>query len=490
MTAATPSDRSVELVQTIRKFALDARALEPSVGERRQLLASVNEFAEAFLAEVDTRPAYLDTEHKGRGLYASPISESGMEMDAVLRLFKENVVDVGLSPVSPRFLAYIPPCSLYTGALGDFLAAVTNQFAGYFSSCPGAVRMEHQLLRWMADVIGYPPSALGAMLSGGSTAILAGVVTARDAHGLAGRDYEKCVVYMTDLTHHAMDKALRIAGMKEAVRRRVGMDAGYRMDPAQLDHAIRADLAAGLKPWLIAASAGTTDLGSVDPLEALADVAERHRLWFHVDGAYGGLFILSELVRDKFRGIARADSVVLNAHKALFTPFGLAVVLVRDGQLLQRAHFHTANYLQDTLLEDEEPSPADLGPELTRNFRGPRLWLPLKLLGVAPFRAALSEKILLTRYAYEKIGSLPGFEVGPYPDLSVFAFRYVPAHGIADDFNRRLVEAIRRDGTILLSSTTLDGRYMIRFAVLSYRTHLDTIDLAIDVIRRKVREQE
>lgn len=479
-------EAAADLASSIRKFAAESRTLEPDAAERRHLLSRVNEFAEDFLAGVDSRPAFIETEHKGRGLYASPIVETGMDLDAVLRLFKDNVTDVGLSPVSPRFLAYIPPCSLYQGALGDFLAAITNQFAGYFSSCPGAARMENQLLRWMADLIGYPPGALGAMLSGGSLAILSSVVTARDAHGLKGRDYETCVVYMTNLTHHAMDKALRIAGMKEAIRRRVGMDGGFRMDPRQLDQAIRADLAAGLRPWMVAASAGTTDLGCVDPLDALADVAARHALWFHVDGAYGGLFILSDLVRDKFKGIERADSVVLNAHKALFTPFGLAVVLVRDGQLLQRAHFHTANYLQDTLLEEDEVSPADLGPELTRNFRGPRLWLPLKLLGVAPFRAALSEKILLTRYAYEKIKALPRFEVGPYPDLSVFAFRYVPEQGDADEFNRRLVDAIRRDGTILLSSTTLDGRYMIRFAVLSYRTHLDTIDLAIDVIRKTI----
>jgi glutamate/tyrosine decarboxylase-like PLP-dependent enzyme len=479
-----------ELVAAIRAQAERARALEPDAVQRQQMLAKVNAFAERFLADVETRPAFIETEHKGRALYASPIGETGMDMDAVLKLFKDNVTDVGLSPVSPRFLAYIPPCSLYPGALGDFLAAVTNQFAGYFSSCPGAARMENQLLRWMADVIGYPSTALGAMLSGGSTAILSSVVTARDAHGLKGRDYEKCVVYMTDLTHHAMDKALRIAGMKEAVRRRVGMDDGCRMDPVRLDEAIRADHAAGLRPWLVAASAGTTDLGSVDPLDALADVAQRHRLWFHVDGAYGGLFILSDLVRDRFAGIARADSVVLNAHKALFTPFGLAVVLVREGELLRRAHFHTANYLQDTLLEEDEVSPADLGPELTRNFRGPRLWLPLKLLGVAPFRAALTEKVLLSRYAYEKLKGMPGFEVGPYPDLSVFAFRYVPKQGDPDAFNARLVEAIRRDGTILLSSTTLHGRYMIRFAVLSYRTHLDTIDLAIEVIQRHARQLE
>ncbi|MGH8248969.1 MAG: pyridoxal phosphate-dependent decarboxylase family protein [Gammaproteobacteria bacterium] len=476
-----------KLIEEIRRYEEAATALDPGAEERRHLLDRVSAYTEQFLESLPSRPAFINSETQGRALYDSPISETGADIDAVLRLFKEQVVDIGLSPVSGKFLAYIPPCATYHGALGDFLAAVTNEFSGNFFNCPGAVRMEHQLIRWLAGIIGYPRAAHGNLASGGSTAMLTCVVTAREAHGLKARDYERTVVYMTEHTHHSMHKALHVAGMGECVKRIVPMDSDYRMDPRHLDELIAGDRKQGLNPWMLVASSGTTDVGAVDPLDRLGEIAKRQGLWYHVDGAYGGLFILSDRVKDRFKGIELSDSVVMNPHKALFTPFGLGVALVRDGALLSRALFHTANYMQDSLAGTEEVSPADTGLELTRHFRAPRLWLPLKLIGVAPFRAALSEKILLTRYAWEKMRAMEGMDVSPYPDLSVFAFRYVPKHGDADEFNRRLNEELLRDGTVFLSSTVIDGRYMIRFAVLSFRTHVETIDLAIEIIERGIR---
>jgi len=279
---------------------------------------------------------------------------------------------------------------------------------------------------------------------------------------------------------------LHIAGMGECVQRQIEVDEHYRMKVAVLAECIKKDRAAGLLPWLVVGSAGTTDLGSIDPLDEIADVASAHGLWFHVDGAYGGFFLLSELVKDKFSGIERSDSIVMNPHKTLYTPFGLGVAMISKGELLYKAHHLTASYLQDNYLEQDEYSPADLGPELTRHFRALRLWLPLKLIGVEPFRAALSEKILLCRYAYERLREQQGFEMSPYPELSTFAFRYLPGEGDVDDFNRQLIAALRKDGRIFLSSTVIDGRYMIRVNILSYRTHLETIDLAIDVINTHI----
>jgi len=479
-----------KLIEDIRRYERGSAALDPGAGERRRLWDRVGDFTEQFLESLPSRPAFINSETRGRELYDSPIAETGADIDEVLKLFKDRVVDIGLSPVSGRFLAYIPPCATYHGALGDFLAAVTNEFSGNFFNCPGAVRMEHQLVRWLAGLAGYPKEAHGSLASGGSTATLTCVVTAREAHGLKARDYEKSVVYLTAHTHHSLHKALLIAGMAECVKRIVPMDSAYRMDGRHLDGMISDDRKQGLKPWILVGSSGTTDVGAVDSLDSLGQIARRHGLWYHVDGAYGGLFILSDLVKDKFRGIELSDSVVMNPHKALFTPFGLGVALVRNGELLARALFHTANYMQDSLEGTEEVSPADTGLELTRHFRALRLWLPLKLLGVAPFRAALSEKILLTRYAYEKLRAIDGIEVGPYPDLSVFAFRYVPQRGDADSFNKRLNGELRRDGTVFLSSTVIDGKYMIRFAVLSFRTHVETIDLAIDLIDRGIERVE
>ncbi|MBI2993063.1 MAG: aminotransferase class I/II-fold pyridoxal phosphate-dependent enzyme [Gammaproteobacteria bacterium] len=472
------------LTDCIRDLERQAAVLEPGPGERRAELDAVNAYLEEFLSTLDSRPASMAARQQARGILDSPIAEQGMDMGSVLQLFRENVNDVGASHASGRFLGYIPLGGLYPGALGEFLAAVTNKYSGDFSCCPGAAHMEYQVLRWIADLLGYPKGAAGNLSSGGSIGILTATVTARDAHGLRAPDYERAVVYLTPHTHHAMYKALRIAGLGGCVQRRIAVDAAFRMDADALDAAVAKDKKDGLIPWLLVGSAGTTDVGSIDPLDALAETADRHGLWFQVDAAYGGFFMLSELVRDRFRGIERSNSLVINPHKGLHSPMGVGAVLVAEGERLYQSHYHTAAYLQDTKYGGEqETSPADMGPELTRPFRALSVWLPLKLLGVAPFRAALSEKILLARYAYEKLAEFEYIELGPFPELSVVAFRFVPKDGDADEFNRRLVEAVREDGAVYLTSTVLNGRYMIRIAILSFRTHRDDVDLALEKIR-------
>ena len=476
-----------ELIRQINAFAEQAGIIEPDAGRRRELLGAVNDYTERFLETLPDRPAFNFTEDMGAGLYDSPITEEGMDIGEILRIYKENVDDQALCAVSGKFFGYIAPCSMYYSALGDYMAAVMDEYAGEFSSSPGAVRMEYQLLDWMAELVGYHAgTAKGVLASGGSIATLTCIVTAREAHGLNAEDYPRAVVYHTRFTHHCVAKSLHIAGLGGCVMRAVPTDADFRMDPDSLAEMIRTDRAAGLEPWLVVSSAGTTDLGNVDELDRIGALAREHGLWFHVDAAYGGFFILCDLVRHRFRGIEMSDSVVMNPHKGLHTPFGLGAALIRDGEHLYRSHYYTADYLQDRAFHRQELSPADVSPELTRHFRALRLWLPLKLIGVAPFRAMLSEKLLLTRYAWQRLQSTPGFEVGPEPELSILVFRYIDVDGDVDEFNRKLVEALRRDGTIFLTSTLIDNVYMLRLSILSYRTHIDTIDLAIDVIRREV----
>jgi aromatic-L-amino-acid/L-tryptophan decarboxylase len=255
-----------------------------------------------------------------------------------------------------------------------------------------------------------------------------------------------------------------------------------------LEQVITADRANGLKPWLIIAAAGTTDTGAVDPLDAIASIAERERCWFHVDAAYGGFFLLTERGRAMLKGIERSDSVILDPHKSLFLPWGAGMVLTRDVKPLAIAHSYAGNYMQDAMREPGEISPADVSAELTKPFRALRMWLPLMLVGVKPFRAALEEKLLLTRYFYEEIQAL-GFEVGPEPDLSIVTFRWAPAGASverANELNQRIVDGARKDGRVFFSSTMLDGRYTIRMAALGFRTHRRTIDLALRVLSEQL----
>jgi aromatic-L-amino-acid/L-tryptophan decarboxylase len=478
--------------ERLKRLEQESRPLDLDAGERLFLRDKVVAYADGYMEGLDRRPVYDVSDGERGALYDSPISEEPMDPDAVLELLDRGVNRGGVTIGSAGHMAYIPGSNLHASALADYLAAVFNKYSGLSFASPGMVRMERMLLRWVADLVGYPATAAGDLTSGGSIANLVGIVTAREASGLKARDFHRAVVYLSGQTHHAIDKALRIAGLGESVRRFVPLDEGYRMRPDALEETIKKDANAGLYPWLIAATAGTTDTGAVDPLAVIADIAGRHDLWLHMDGAYGASFALTAHGKRVLRGIERSDSMVLDPHKGLFLPFGSGVVLVREGRHLLHAHHYDASYLQDqdVLASGDEVSPADLSPELTRPSRALRLWLPLKLAGVAPFRAALEEKLLLARYFHEKLMQEDGFEVGPPPDLSIVTFRYLPRTGDPNAFNRRLIDAMQRDGRVFISSTMIDGRFTLRLAILSLRTHLDTVDMAIDILREKATQLE
>ncbi|HXU46451.1 MAG TPA: pyridoxal-dependent decarboxylase [Thermoanaerobaculia bacterium] len=444
--------------------------------------------SERFLRAIETVKAYDDAPGKGIGLLDAPIGEHGLALDAAIELLEREAVKPGGNPASGGHLAYIPGGGIYHAALGDFLGAVSNKYAGIFFTGPGPVRMENLLVRWVADLVGYPASAGGHIASGGSLATLAAICAARDAHGLKAAEFASAVVYLTNQAHYCLEKALRIAGLGEARIRTIPIDESFRMRPEALEEAIAADRRQGLRPWLILAAAGATDTGAVDPLDALATIAARERCWFHVDAAYGGFFLLTEHGRGVLAGIERSDSVVLDPHKSLFLPWGAGVLVVRDVEPLAATHSYTGHYMQDALREPGEISPADVSPELTKPFRALRMWLPLILLGTEPFRAALEEKLLLARYFYREVQAL-GFAVGPSPDLSIVTFRWAPP-GVpleaANRINEAIVEAMRKDGRIFLSSTLLDGRFTLRMVALSFRTHLRTIDSTLRILAEQV----
>jgi aromatic-L-amino-acid/L-tryptophan decarboxylase len=474
--------------ERILRLERAARPLEPGSTRRRQLRNAAVASTERFLRRVRTLRGYETVSDAGTRLLDTPIGEHGIPLREAMDLLEDEVIRPGGHPASGGYLAYIPGGGIYHSALGDFIAAATNKYASVFFAGPGAVRMENLLIRWTADLVGYPAGAGGNIASGGSIANLIAIATARDAHGLTAADYARSVVYMTTQAHHSIDRALRIAGMGEAQVRHVAVDERYRMKSDALADAVARDRADGLRPWLIIAAAGSTDTGAVDPLVAIADVAERERCWLHVDAAYGGFFLLTDDGRAMLRGIARSDSVILDPHKGLFLPYGAGIVIVRDAAALARTHRYTGAYMQDALHEPSEVSPADVSPELTKHFRALRMWLPLVLLGTKPFRAALEEKLLLARYFHTEISG-HGFEVGPEPDLSVVTYRWAPAGVSLDEANRtnqQIIDGVRRDGRIFLSSTMLDGRFTLRLAVLGFRTHLRTIDLAINVLREQL----
>jgi aromatic-L-amino-acid decarboxylase len=491
-----------DLVARIRALEAQARPLDANAEERARLRDPVLHYAETFLDGLPAAPAFVRNAGTGKPLLDRPIREEGYDLSELLPLLAEHVDRPGLNPASGGHLGYIPGGGLYAAALGDYLADVTNRYPGVTFASPGAARLEHMLVRWMADLAGYPASAGGTLLSGGSLANLTAIAAARDARGIRARDVERAVVYLSTQTHHSVAKALRVLGLGECVVRQVPLDDGWRMRADRLAAMAEDDRRQGLRPWLVVSSAGSTDTGAVDPLGAIADVAAEHGLWHHVDGAYGAFFLLTGHGRQVMRGIERSDSVVMDPHKTLFQPYGLGTVVVRERGALERAFRELGPYMQDAVAEaDDEPWPADLSPELTRPFRGLRLWLPLMVYGLRPFRAALEEKLLLARYFHAEVGHI-GFEAGPEPELSVVTYRFVPRavrQGAAPEdrelvnrLNRRIMDDVVADGRVFISSTTLEGAFTLRFACVTHRTHLDLVDHLLGVLARSAaaREQE
>ena len=256
-----------------------------------------------------------------------------------------------------------------------------------------------------------------------------------------------------------------------------------------LEACIAEDRDAGMVPFLIVGSAGTTNTGAVDPLDALADVAERENLWLHVDGAYGAFFSMTERGKAFLGGLSRADSVTLDPHKGLFLPYGTGALLVRDGQALRRAHATFADYMPVMQHDADFIDFCDVSPELSRDFRGLRAWLPIKLFGIAAFRDSLNEKMDLARWAADELRGIPDMQIVAEPRLSLTAFRLEPTGRSAaelDALNRELLARVNAKQNVYLTGTMLRGRFALRICVLSFRTHMDRMAQCMADLREAV----
>ncbi len=451
--------------------------LDPKPEDMRAMGEAVVEYLVDFIGGLDDAPA-SNTEgalQQARALRGSP-PELGVDFDEVFGRMRDAIART-YEFAGPGYLAYIPGGGLYTAALGEFLAQGVNRYANLWGPSPAVVQLEQNCVRWICDLFDYPEEARGLLTSGGSMANLSAIVTAR--HARLGEDFLDGTYYVSEQVHASISKAANLAGFSRRNLRLVPTDAELRMDPEALAAMVREDRAAGLRPFLVVPSAGTTNTGAIDPLDAVADVAAREGLWMHVDAAYGGFFQLTERGRERFRGITRADSITLDPHKGLFLPYGIGSLVVRDGAALRDAHFEGAAYLQDLAPEEELPNFTEYSPELSRANRGFRLWLPLSVHGVGAFREALDEKLDLTDVLHRGLSAIPGVEIPWAPQLTVVAFRL---RGADEATNRRFLQAINDTKRVFLSSTLVHGGYVLRACIVSHRTHRDRIEECIAIV--------
>lgn len=452
-----------------------AHPLEPDRELRTQLaeevLAYLNDWFDA-ASSMEASGTSLDSE--ALQSFRDPPAEHGRELKEVLEVLDHAGVD-GIYHPSGGHLSYIPNAGLYTAALADFLATGLNRYTGVATAAPGFVAIEHGVVDWLCSIFDIGDEASGLLLSGGSMANFTGIVTARTA--VLGDHFDTGVMYVTPHTHHSAAKAARLAGFRSDQVVTVEVDDDLRMSVDDLTRRVAEDRASGRKPFLVVASAGTTDTGTVDPLPDIADVAASQQVWLHVDAAYGGFYQLTERGRETLRGIERADTVALDPHKGLSIPFGVGALIAREESHLVDAHLGRGAYLKDEDSHEGIRDIASLGPELSRPFRALSVWLPLQLHGVAPFRDALDTTLDVARHGYDRVRQVPGVDARWKPDLSIVAFGFDD-----DEAGRRAWEAVNADRRVHLSPTIINDRFILRFAVLNRRTTVAHLDHAIDII--------
>lgn len=465
------------LLEQLKQLEAETAPLFAPRQQRIDWLEAVGDFANQYIDNLSDKLAFTSQKPSGSLL---KINGKQKQMDQILTVFEQEVCEPGLCAASGGHLGYIPGGGIFTAALGDFLAAVSNEYAGVSYASPGAVAVENEVIDWLKLIFDFPTTAVGNLTSGGSMANLIALTAARDKYQVKNERITKNVIYLSPQAHHCITKSLRIIGLEDVQIRLLELDDAFRICPQQLENQIKKDIKEGLFPFLVIASAGTTDVGVVDPLDKIGKIAHQFQLWMHVDAAYGGFFKLTTK-SNLFIGIEKADSLVVDPHKGMFLPYGVGAVLVKDAQTVLHSHHYNANYMQDAKGEKPYYDPSDLSPELTKHFRGMRIWLPLQLHGVAPFVAALEEKLLLTKYLRKCLVDI-GFSVGPEPDLSVSYFWY-DSHPNGNVFNKKLMELMHQDGRVFFSSTRLKGMFVIRIAILSFRTKKETIDKSITMIK-------
>lgn len=463
-------------------------SLEPDATTLREMMHATEEMIINFLTTLPDHPAQ-NLAHTNEHIehWHEPLPEQGTALEQLLTEIRERVIDCAVNTAGGTYQAYIPGGGIFAAGLAELIAAVSNRFVNVWAVAPCAVELEANVLQWLCQVMGYGEQAKGIFTSGGSLANFSAVVAARVAK--LPEDFLKGTIYVSEQTHQSVKKSALLAGFPARNIRAIATDAQFRIISEAVLTQIEADRAEGLMPFMIVANAGTTNTGAVDDIAALAKIAQQEHLWLHVDAAYGGFFQLTERGCTLFQGIEQADSITLDPHKGMFLPYGTGCLLVRNGETLRKAHQIEAAYLQD--LGESSINFTDYSPELTRSFRGLRVWLPLKLYGVNVFRAYLNEKLDLAQWACEQLKTIERLEIFAEPQLSIVAFRYaaqINEQGNENHWNKLLLQKVVASKKTFISSTTIAGKVVLRIAILSFRTHQKEVAATIEAIRAATKE--
>ena len=470
-----------------------------SSADIRRVGIEVAEWIARYLTTLPEQPVFTPVPPGlAAAMLATPIPQNGQSADEILRLF---ATEIGAHPFGnghPRFYAWVnsPPAPM--GVFAQALAAAMNPSVA--GGNHAAVWIERQVLEWFKSLIGFPMAGMGLLVSGSSAAAITALAVARH-HAAAGRGWDirttgmqlpaRMLVYMTPEAHSCHQKAVELLGMGNANIRTVPTDDALRMRPAALDAMLAEDIAMGALPVAVVASAGTVNIGAIDPLDEVADVCARHGAWLHVDGAYGAPAYLTETYRAELAPIARANSVAIDAHKWMYVPVDAGVVLVRDADKMRDAFSLVPAYLRvDENAQGVQGPPwfSEFGAEQTRPFRALKIWMTMRFHGVSGYRRMIEHAIALAGRLAQRIRESSDFELFEPTGLSIVCFRAAPSsmRGNAkalDALNARLLAALQLGGIAFLSSTVLRGESWLRACIVNPLATSADIDALLAALR-------
>ena len=470
--------------------------------------ALVDEIA-TFLASVPERPVTPgespDAVRTALGAGAS-LPNEGTDAERVLRDATRLLFNHSLHIGHPRFWGYITSSPAPIGMLGDMLAAAVNPNCGGWTLSPMATEIEAQTVRWLAELIGFPAGSGGLLVSGGNMANMAAFWAARThadpgarERGVNSAAPDALRIYTSQETHTWIQKAADLGGLGTDAVRWIPTDSDLRMDIGALEDALRADIAAGLRPMMVIGTAGSVSTGAIDPLPQIAELCRANDVWFHVDGAYGGFAAAVPDTPDDLRGLALADSIAIDPHKWLYAPIEAGCTLVRDPQKLRSAFSYHPPYYHFGM---EATNFVDFGPQNSRGFRALKVWLSLRQIGRNGYVRSISADIALAERLHERVRATPGLQALTL-GLSISTFRYVPSRlqkkvgepeteAYLNRLNEALLDRIQSSGRAFVSNAVIHGAYALRACIVNFNTRAEDVDalpgIVLDIAREVERE--
>jgi len=425
------------------------------------------------------------------------LPKDGMDAEKLMDIVKNKVMDTATMNIGPHFYAYVNTGGTQISIIAELLATAINQNGGKWHLAPAIVELEKQVVRWSAEMIGFGADAGGVLVSGGSAANLAGLTVARNIFfekenirdkGLFG--LAPFIVYASDEVHGCVDKSIELLGIGMDNFRKIPCDENFKIGIFELEQQIKKDIDAGFTPFCIVGSAGTVNSGAVDPLDELAKIAEKYGLWFHIDGAYGGLAGALDENKRLFKGIEKAGSIAIDFHKWFYQPFEVGCVLVKGWGTLRNTYYKTASYLSTDGKSDNRFDFNEYNFQLSRNSKALKVWMTFKAYGCENIKRAIKNDIDLSSYLEEKINETDDFELCSPSSLSVCCFRYtgsiestVKNASLLDKINIDIIPALEDDARVFITGTTLNNRPVIRACMINHRKREEHIDFLINVVR-------